>query len=102
MEQGTEADGRYGRNDLDEVEVDDKFSEVLSYIENNKVRKELGSFNSIPFGLPRFDEVIPGWVKSRYTCITASSGVGKTKLAKFLVLHQTFKLLSNSTVSTFR
>ena len=91
MELSRGDDERYDLEEKDEL-----FTSLLNYIENNKFKKEHGGYNSIPFGFNRFDELVAGWVKGRYYCITAGSGVGKTKLAKFLALHQAIKFVQNN------
>lgn len=51
-------------------------------IKVNQVRRLSGLVNTIPFSFKRFNKYCPGIQKENYTIITASSGVGKSKLAK--------------------
>lgn len=56
----------------------------MEEIHQNRIRRENGLVNSIPFGMPRLEQYIPGIQRKNYTIITANSGVGKSKLAKYL------------------
>lgn len=51
------------------------FDRTLSNIEKNKEIKESGGFNCIPFGLPRFENAVPGIMQGTYYLVTANSGV---------------------------
>jgi hypothetical protein len=58
--------------------IDAAFGEI----EENRDKKLRGGYNSIPFGLKRLEEYVPGVQKSNYVILTANSGVGKSKFAK--------------------
>lgn len=60
------------------------FKRSLEQIKRNKQRRLQGLVNNIPFGFPRFEEFVPGLQRKNYTIVTASSGVGKSKLTKYL------------------
>lgn len=60
------------------------FNIIYEKILHNKTRKEEGKITSIYPPFERLSEKFPGWEKGTYTILTASSGVGKTKLTKFL------------------
>lgn len=76
-------------------ENDDIFDKTFRSIEENKRNKEQGIFNSIPFGLPSLDKHLPGVMKGMQYLITASSGIGKTQLTKFLFVNQPYKFVKN-------
>lgn len=69
------------------------FKQALEMIKKNKKNKDEGKFNSIPFGLPSLDIHVPGIMKGLQYIITASSGVGKTQLTKFLFVNQPYKFM---------
>lgn len=58
------------------------FERLLNNIENNYKRHISGGHNFIPIGFNRFSKFIPGVIKSNYTIVTASSGVGKSKYVR--------------------
>lgn len=57
---------------------------IFETIHTNKERFLSGKFNCIPFTLDRFSNYAPGIIRGNFDCITASSSVGKTTLAKYL------------------
>lgn len=75
------------------AEEEDIFEKTLAGIKLNKENKEKGVFNSIPFGLPSLDKHLPGVMKGMQYLVTASSGVGKTQLTKFLFVNQPYKFI---------
>lgn len=80
--------------DSPEEEVEeDIFDRTFRMIEENKNNRERGIYNSIPFGLPSLDKHLPGVMKGMQYLITASSGVGKTQLTKFLFVNQPYKFI---------
>lgn len=60
------------------------FDRALVRIRENRDRRISGQQNCIPFNFPRLGEYLPGVQRKNYAIITASSGVGKSKLAKKL------------------
>lgn len=69
------------------------FETALTSIKEAKRVREAGGVNSIPFGLPSLDRHVPGIMKGIQYLITASSGVGKTQLSKFLFVNQPYKFI---------
>ena len=64
------------------------FNEIYAEIVKNKENHEGGYFNCIPFmGMERLEKFIPGIEQDTYYLLTASSGVGKSKLARYLFIH---------------
>jgi hypothetical protein len=61
-----------------------KFHEVVNKIEKQKSIKESGGITSIVPPFPRLAEEYGGFTKGSITCVTANSGVGKTKFIKYL------------------
>lgn len=60
------------------------FRRALAEIHRNADRIRRGLVNYIPFGLERFEEYIPGVQRKNMVTVTANSGVGKSKVTKFL------------------
>lgn len=74
------------------------FEKILAQIEHNKTLKETGGLTSIPPPFPRLAEHYGGFTKGSITCLTAASGVGKSKFAKYMTILNIYKQvrLSNS------
>lgn len=72
---------------------DSPFDKLLRQIEHNKAVRDAGGYNSIPFGIPSLDKHVPGIIPGVQYEVTASSGVGKTQLAKFLFVSQPYKFI---------
>jgi Steigviridae replicative DNA helicase len=62
------------------------FDSIFERIKINKDKKDAGFVTSISPPFERMAQKYPGWVKGTYTILTASSGVGKTKAAKFFTV----------------
>ena len=69
-----------------------KFDEVYKKIEDHRQNRLENKYNSIPWSLDRLSDEYnyPGWVKGKMYLITASSGIGKSKLAKWLTIVSTY------------
>ena len=65
---------------------DKLYERVLSTIEQRRQRLLDGKINCIPWGLPRFEKVIPGIEQGKYYLLTANSKVGKTQIADYLFM----------------
>ncbi len=59
-------------------------------------KKENGGFTSISPPFSRLAKKYPGWVKGTYTIISASSGVGKTKAAKFFAVTSVYDFIKKN------
>lgn len=60
-----------------------EFDNIIARIKKNKNNHSQGNFNCIPFSeYERLEKIIPGVEHSSYYLITASSGVGKSKLCR--------------------
>jgi hypothetical protein len=68
-----------------------KFEDLIGVIERNKLIKENSGITSILSPFERLSQVYGGFTKSSITCITASSGVGKTKFVKFLTIDNVIR-----------
>lgn len=67
------------------------FSRLYQQIQDNKINHDNGYYNCIPFhGFSRTEKYLEGVTQSTYTLITASSGVGKSKLARSLFIHNPY------------
>ena len=71
------------------------FNEILNKLKLNKRLKDEGKITSVLFPFNRLSKIFPGWTKSSYTILTASSGIGKTKLAKFLSVTSVYEFVKN-------
>lgn len=70
------------------------FRHVLSEIEENRQNHQQGYFNCIPFmGMERLERFLPGVEQDTYYLLTANSGVGKSKLARYLFIHNPYHYL---------
>jgi hypothetical protein len=64
------------------------FSSLKEEILKNKENHNTGYFNCLPFmGMNRLEKYIPGVEQATYFKIVANSGVGKSKLMRFLFIH---------------
>lgn len=72
------------------------FDKLYEKIVTNKEKKENGEITSISSPFSRLNERFPGWEKGVYTIITASSGIGKTKLTKFLIISSVYKFIKEN------
>ena len=68
-----------------------KFEDLIRVIDRNKTIKENSGITSILSPFERLSQVYGGFTKSSITCITASSGVGKTKFVKFLTIDNVIR-----------
>lgn len=73
------------------------FRQVLGEIQQNKENHSNGYYNCIPFtGMNRLEKFLPGIEQDTYYIITANSGVGKSKLARYLFIHNPFTYLQEN------
>jgi len=72
------------------------FENALANIKEAKQNIEEGRVNRIPFGLPTLDKHVPGVMRGIQYLVTASSGVGKTQLSKFLFVNQPYKFIKDN------
>lgn len=68
----------------------------MERIKYNRERRLKGLVNSIPYSLKRFNNVVPGIQKENYVIVTASSGVGKSKLTKRLFVIDPIDFMLNN------
>lgn len=69
------------------------FKKIYGTIQKNKQLKKEGKVTTITPPFPRLAKVYPGWDKGMYTIITANSGIGKTKFAKFMTIMSVFRFM---------
>jgi len=67
------------------------YNDLVESLEYKKQVKDSGKFNSIVLPFERFSELFGGFEKGKYGIITASSGIGKTKITKFLTIISLYK-----------
>lgn len=72
------------------------FNEIYNEIVQNKENHTEGYYNCIPFmGMERLEKYLPGIEQDTYYILTASSGVGKSKLARYLFIHNPYLFIKN-------
>lgn len=64
------------------------FNRVYENLVNRRDRVLTGKINCIPFGLPRFQDELPGIEQRTYYQITANTKVGKTQITDYLFLYR--------------
>jgi replicative DNA helicase len=70
------------------------FNRAIEKIQNNLNNQN----NCIPWGLPRFENVIPGIMQKKYYLITANTGVGKTQFTDAFFMYKPLDfILGNET-----
>lgn len=72
------------------------FNNLYNKINDNYIKKGNGGLTSISPPFPRLAQKYPGWVKGTYTIVTASSGVGKTKAAKFFAVTSVYDFIKKN------
>ena len=73
------------------------FDTIYAELEQNMINHAQGYYNCIPFmGMERLEKFIPGLEQSTYYAIVAGTGVGKSKLARFLFVHIPLMYLENN------
>ena len=79
------------------------FKSILEDIEVAKANHEQGYFNCIPFkGMERLERLLPGIEQDTYYLLTAGSGVGKSKLARSLFVHNPIQYIEQNPDSDIR
>jgi hypothetical protein len=73
------------------------FQDLYKELQDNKINHDSGYFNCIPFvGMERLERFLPGVEQDTYYLLTASSGVGKSKLARYLFIHNPYNYVKNN------
>lgn len=73
------------------------FRQIHEELKSNKLNHDRGYFNCIPFmGMDRLESYLPGIEQDTYYLLTASSGVGKSKLARYLFIHNPYKYIRDN------
>ena len=76
------------------------FKQILEKIVQNKKNHEDGYYNCIPFiGMSRLEEYLPGIEQNTYYLLAAATGVGKSKLARYLFIHNPIMFLEENSES---
>lgn len=72
------------------------FDRAISFLKERRQRIVEGKINCIPSPFKRYSVWFPGWEKARYSIITASQKIGKSKLADYMcVYHPLFYAKKN-------
>jgi hypothetical protein len=69
------------------------FNRTLKDLKRKKETRDSGGYNCIPFPFKRLSAFMPGIIKGVQYIVTASSGIGKTKLTKFLFVYNAYKFI---------
>lgn len=73
------------------------FKDIYDEIVTNKENHDKGYYNCIPFeGLDRLEAILPGIERATYYLLTSGTGVGKSKLIRYLFIHQPYEYLRNN------
>lgn len=73
------------------------FKSIYDKLVVNKQNHDSGYYNCIPFmGMERLEMYLPGIEQSTYYLLVAASGVGKSKLARYLFIHNPIVFLENN------
>lgn len=64
------------------------FDRVFENLVERRERVLSGKINCIPFGLPRFQDELPGIEQRTYYQITANTKVGKTQITDYLFMYR--------------
>ena len=75
------------------------FSRTLQTVETKRERLLNGKINCIPFGLPRFENQLPGIERGKYYLITANSKIGKTQITDWLFLFNTISQIVDNNLN---
>ena len=79
------------------------FTDIYRKIVQNKENHNNGYFNCIPFmGMERLEAFLPGIEQSTYYLIAAASGVGKSKLGRYLFIHNPIVFLEQNPDSNIK
>lgn len=75
------------------------YQRVLSSIEERRDRLLKGKENCIPWGLPRFEGVLPGIEQGKYYLVTANSKVGKTQITDDLFVFNVIEQIVDNNLN---
>jgi hypothetical protein len=75
---------------------EEQFDELLLKIQQRQERIKSGKMNCIPVPFERTSAFFPGIEKATYYLVTASSGVGKSKLTRFLFVYHVYKYIKDN------
>lgn len=67
------------------------YNKVLEQIKRNKLIKEQGGYVGIPLPFPRLSHYYPVYEKGHAIGILAGTGVGKSRLSRFMAIYHTYK-----------
>lgn len=80
-------------------EENNLFLRTLKNLEERRERLLSGKINCIPWGLPRFENQLPGIEKGKYYLCTANSKVGKTQITDWLFVYNTIQQVIDKKLS---
>lgn len=68
------------------------FDRTLATIEE----KRKYEFNCIPWGLPRYERIVPGIMQKTYYLVTANTGIGKTQFTDEMFMYRPLDFVHNT------
>ena len=75
---------------------EDLFNSTVHEIERNQERAASGQVNCIPVSFPWMSQYYPGVEKATYQVISANSGIGKSKFARYLYVINSYEFIKNN------
>lgn len=73
-----------------ETSSQETYNDLVKSLEVNRDRKISGLHNSILTPFKDFNKYFPGFERGKYIIVTANSGIGKTKITKYLFVINTY------------
>lgn len=78
------------------------FDKALNHIQERQERAALGHVNCIPLKFERTSKVFPGVERGTYDIVTANSGVGKSKLARYMYVITPYEFIKENPETDIR
>lgn len=76
--------------------MEQHFDDMFDRISKNKELRESGKQVCIPYPFPRLTEKLPGIEKGQHICLTAGTGVAKSKLTRFLFIYSVYEFIKEN------
>ena len=83
---------------MDETTLDNlgaQFNEIIKGIEKNKNTKDSGKEIVLPYPFKRLAQVLPGIEKGQHICVTAGTGISKSKFTRFIYVYSVYEFYKN-------
>lgn len=73
--------------------MEEYFDAMFARISKNKELREAGKQVCIPYPFSRLTDKLPGIEKGQHICLTAGTGVAKSKLTRFLFIYSVYEYI---------